>query len=266
MKLFYRTFGNGETITVVHGLFGMSDNWLSFAKKMAIHFKVHLLDMRNHGNSPHDKRHTYRAMSSDIANFLNEHKIDKTVLVGHSMGGKACLEFARHFPEKVAKLIIVDISPSAYPFYAASSDKNFFHRHFLKTLMKIDLNGFANRRELSVYIKEQLKDNFFIQTALKNIKKQDKGYGWKINIPVLYENLDELRKEISPNKALQETNMLFVFGANSPYYTDVEKRYIQEKLPRAIIKVIPDCGHLLHIEQEQYFIDTILPFIMNAKW
>ena len=54
MKLFYRTFGEGQPLIILHGLFGISDNWVSFGKKISqLGYKVYIPDQRNHGQSPH---------------------------------------------------------------------------------------------------------------------------------------------------------------------------------------------------------------------
>lgn len=44
-----------------------------------------LQDLRNHGDSPHNPRHDYIAMSDDIARFIDEHELHDTTLIGHSM-------------------------------------------------------------------------------------------------------------------------------------------------------------------------------------
>ena len=59
MKLYSRVFGEGQPLLIIHGLFGMSDNWQSLAKRYADYFEVHLIDQRNHGRSPHTDEFSY---------------------------------------------------------------------------------------------------------------------------------------------------------------------------------------------------------------
>jgi pimeloyl-ACP methyl ester carboxylesterase len=42
-------------------------------------------DLRNHGDSPHDRRHDYLAMAADVAEFMRQHGLQRPVLLGHSM-------------------------------------------------------------------------------------------------------------------------------------------------------------------------------------
>jgi pimeloyl-ACP methyl ester carboxylesterase len=55
MKLFYRQYGEGQPVIIMHGIFGISDNWVTIGRKLAEKFSVYILDLRNHGQSPHSK-------------------------------------------------------------------------------------------------------------------------------------------------------------------------------------------------------------------
>ena len=53
--------------------------------------RVFLKDLRNHGDSPHDPRHDYKALAEDVEEFLDHHKLANVALIGHSMLGNLCL-------------------------------------------------------------------------------------------------------------------------------------------------------------------------------
>jgi pimeloyl-ACP methyl ester carboxylesterase len=93
----------------------MLDNWGSFGKEFGELFPTHILDLRNHGKSFHSDEMNHQVLAEDILNYMNFHGIEKANLLGHSLGGKAVMTFAISFPEKVEKLIVVDIAPKAYP-------------------------------------------------------------------------------------------------------------------------------------------------------
>ena len=46
---------------------------------------VYALDLRNHGDSPHNPYHDYISMADDVAGFIDEHKLKEPTLIGHSM-------------------------------------------------------------------------------------------------------------------------------------------------------------------------------------
>ena len=111
MDLNYKSYGQGDPIIILHGLFGTLDNWQTIAKKLAEEYSVFTVDQRNHGRSPHDPEMNYKILAEDLQLFLEKQWIHKTVVLGHSMGGKTAMQFALDFPEMVEKLIVVDIGP-----------------------------------------------------------------------------------------------------------------------------------------------------------
>lgn len=52
------------------------------------------MDARNHGESPHTSTHSYDELAEDIHDFLGVRGIEKVVIIGHSMGGRAMMTFA----------------------------------------------------------------------------------------------------------------------------------------------------------------------------
>ena len=112
--LYSKILGDGKPLIVLHGLFGMLDNWQALAKEFACFFETHIIDLRNHGRSFHANQHNYELMSEDLLKYLNAYKLDEVFLIGHSMGGKA-MTFACMYPERIEKLVVVDIAPKYYP-------------------------------------------------------------------------------------------------------------------------------------------------------
>ena len=112
MRLYSKIYGDSSNdLIIIHGLFGMSDNWNSLGKKFAEHFRVHLIDLRNHGRSPHSALFNYDVMCNDILEYLNENQIQRPILLGHSLGGKVAMKFAFTHHELIEKIIVADIAP-----------------------------------------------------------------------------------------------------------------------------------------------------------
>ncbi len=113
MKLNIKKYGtDGPAVLILHGLLGSSQNWHSAATKLSENFQILVPDQRNHGDSPHGD-HAIERLSEDALNLLDQHNIDKAVLIGHSMGGLAAMLFAFKNPERLKGLIAVDIAPIA---------------------------------------------------------------------------------------------------------------------------------------------------------
>ena len=63
MKLFSKIYGDKEQdLIIIHGLFGMGDNWRTLGKQFSKYCKVHLIDLRNHGKSPHAEKFNYEVI------------------------------------------------------------------------------------------------------------------------------------------------------------------------------------------------------------
>ena len=166
MKLFSRIMGEGQPILIVHGLFGMSDNWQSLGKKFADFYEVHLIDQRNHGRSPHSAIFNYEVLANDLLNYIKDHKLKNVILMGHSMGGKTAMELAVKHADLVQKLIIVDISPKAYPVH---------HDKIIEGLQSLDFNELKSRGEADIKLAEYIDDTNVRQFLLKSLYWVEKG-------------------------------------------------------------------------------------------
>ncbi|KAF2452327.1 Alpha/Beta hydrolase protein [Lineolata rhizophorae] len=92
-----RKRGDGSgPIVFLHGLFGSKKNNRTMSKVLArdLGRPVYAVDLRNHGDSPHDPLHNYTALALDVENFLRTHSLRSSTLIGHSMGAKAAMTVA----------------------------------------------------------------------------------------------------------------------------------------------------------------------------
>ena len=116
VKLAFDEFGDSKNpaLIILHGFFASSRNWRQMAKRFADDFHVYVLDIRNHGLSPHDSEMDYPVMAEDLISFMDEYDIATTNLLGHSMGGKIAMWFALNYPQRIQNLVVADISPTSY--------------------------------------------------------------------------------------------------------------------------------------------------------
>ena len=133
MKLFYRKMGKGAPVLILHGLFGISDNWISIAKQLADNYCIYIPDMRNHGRSPHSHIFTYSAMVDDLYEFLTDLNLHQIALIGHSMGGLAAVNFALEYPHRIRALINTIPAASHWIHSDAPNELIALIRSFLKT-------------------------------------------------------------------------------------------------------------------------------------
>ena len=141
--------GEGIPLLILHGYFGMSDNWRTLGNQFAEDYEVHLIDQRNHGRSFHADEFNYEVLAEDLYNYIQHHQLENIFLIGHSMGGKTAMLFAVTYPELVDKLIVVDISPKAYEPH---------HNAILTGLNSVDFSKQNTRRLVDDQIKKYIPE------------------------------------------------------------------------------------------------------------
>jgi len=271
MNLFYREEGEGFPVVIVHGLYGSSDNWLTIGKKLASEYKVFMIDQRNHGRSPNSSEHTYELMKNDLADFFDQQGIEKAILMGHSMGGKTAMCFAADYPECIEKLIVVDIAPKDY-FLLNDESQYYLHNNILRAMLEIDFTRMESRKQVENFLNERIDSHSVVQFLLKSVSrnKESNHFEWRLNVPVLYDNLDEIIKGVNAHwfddrLPIRNYPILFVKGADSNYILPEDFPSIRRIYPEAEIAEIPHAGHWLHAEQPQLFMDIIWNFIRRVS-
>ena len=191
MKLFYRKYGSGPPLIILHGLYGSSDNWVSVAKSISGRFTVFLPDQRNHGLSPHSDIHDYDSMKEDLYELVMDLRLSRFFLAGHSMGGKTAVNFALNWPEKLYGLVIADISPFA--------EKNRFQEEFnqnfqiLNSMLNLKLSGITSRSDIESQLITTIGSEKVRGLMMKNLRREpDNSFSWKINATALLKNLDRI--------------------------------------------------------------------------
>ncbi|HNX54446.1 MAG TPA: alpha/beta fold hydrolase [Prolixibacteraceae bacterium] len=267
MNLFYREEGEGFPFVIVHGLYGSSDNWLTVGKKLASKYKVFMIDQRNHGRSPNSEDHNYELMKNDLAEFFDQQGIERAILMGHSMGGKTAMSFAADYPERIEKLIVVDIAPKDY-FLLNDESQYYLHNNILRAMIEIDFEKMESRKEVETFLNERIDSQPVVQFLLKSVtrNKTTEQFEWRLNVPVLYENLDEIISGVNAHwfddrLPIKNYPVLFIKGANSNYILHEDFQSIKRIYPEAEITEIPNAGHWLHAEQPQLFMEVLSNFL-----
>jgi pimeloyl-ACP methyl ester carboxylesterase len=264
MELFFRKEGSGSPLVIVHGLYGSSDNWLNLGKRLAAKHTVYMVDQRNHGRSAFSETHTFNDMRNDLEEFFYKNQIEKAILLGHSMGGKAAMWFAADFPEKVEKLVIADIAPKNYMLLGDES-QFYLHRNILLAMQEIDFSKVKTRNEIEDFMLQKVDDARICQFLMKNVEKQKTShqFRWRVNANVLYNHLDEIVGGVNKNWLddripITSYPVVFIRGLKSNYILPEDERLIREIYPDARIIDIPNAGHWLHAEQPELFAKAVM--------
>lgn len=252
MKLHFRTLGDGEPLIILHGVFGSSDNWQTLGKVFAEKFKVYLVDLRNHGNSPHSSEFDYDLMVEDLMDLMSDERIEQAHILGHSMGGKVAMHLATKFPEKLIKLIVVDIAPKYYPPH---------HQQIFEGFHSVKLDSIDSRKEADEQMAAIIPNIGVRQFILKNLTRGGDGnFAWKLNVSVIETAIEAvgggLDKDVSFNGP-----SLFISGGNSDYIKQDDYQLIANLFPSAEIKTVDGAGHWVHAEKPEDLKNVVLNFL-----
>ena len=244
--------GEGTPLFILHGYFGMSDNWKTLGNQFSENFEVHLIDQRNHGRSFHDDVFNYEVLVEDLHAYIQHHQLDKIVLIGHSMGGKTAMLFAVTYPELVSKLIVVDISPRKYEPH---------HNAILAGLNSIDFSVESSRGKVDEKLAVFVPELGVRQFLLKNVYWKEKGQlAFRFNRAALTSKNSEVGAAL-PAFTHFKKETLFLKGENSAYITSKETPTIETHFPKSKIIEIKNAGHWLHAENPKQFYAEVCEFL-----
>ena len=255
MKLYSKIHvDKGQDLIIIHGLFGMSDNWNSLGKQFSKYCRVHLIDLRNHGRSPHADDFNYDVMCGDVLEYMEDNNIEKPIILGHSLGGKVAMKFAFLYPEKIEKLIVADMAPRRY-----DTD---FHQNLLSTLYRLPLENFEKREEIDKLLASTYEDKGMRLFLLKNLyRNEKKEFAWRFNIEVLLEKVSNIQ-EADFIKGVCDVPTHFIRGGNSNYITTEDKLIINKHFSDFSIATIEGAGHWLHAENPERFYNEVMGFCL----
>jgi pimeloyl-ACP methyl ester carboxylesterase len=259
-KLYFKKLGSGQPLIVLHGLYGSSDNWMTIAKVLSQTFCVYVLDLRNHGRSPHLPEHNYSVMVNDLYEFIDNNKINNPVLLGHSMGGKIAMFFAASYPYAVKKLIVVDISPRTYKLQTSDTILT-EHNKIFEAFESVNLSKITSRNQIENVWINFISDVIIRKSLLKNIRRnRDNTFSWKLNYTVLKQNLHEILNGLEDySDKLKKLNIpvLFIKASNSGYIKVDDIVMIKEIFGNSRIVTIENVSHYIHTENPDKLINII---------
>lgn len=252
MKLNYKRYGDGENVLIIlHGLFGMLDNWATLSKKFAESYTVYAVDQRNHGKSEHAEAFSYDLLAKDLLEFMDAHDIYTANLLGHSMGGKTVMEFTRQFPERVERLIVADIAPRRY---------DAKHSTIIEALTQLPLAEVKSRGDADQFLAQKIEQPGVRQFLLKNIQRTESGYSLKMNLPSLVANYSDIIGSVDLGTDFDRP-VLVLSGGASDYVQEADKEHFEEHYNNVAFQQISGAGHWLHADSPMAFFEAVSGFL-----
>lgn len=236
--------GEGPDVVLLHGLFGMGSNLGALARSLQGEYRVHSVDLPDHGRSQWLDEASIPAYADAVAAWMDSRHLDDVALVGHSLGGKVAMQLALTVTARVRQLVVADIAPVRYP----SS-----HEAVFAALAAVAVAGCRSRNEAATLMAEFLGEQMVIQFLLMSLRRGADGqYEWRFNREGLFAGYEALREPPERGNSF-EGPALFIAGELSPYVTPEEESAIEAYFGFASIQRMSGVGHWLHAEKPDEF-------------
>jgi esterase len=260
-------------VVFIHGLLGSSLNFRTLCRKPEISGPrdAYSVDLRNHGASPHDPDVSSEAMAADIALFLQQRGIPRAHIVGHSLGGRVAMATALLYPERVERLVVVDIAPVDYS-GSTGAEVTQSSLSVLRAMKRLDLESLsrdrADRARVDVALAEQpgMRDPFIRGFVMQNCV-QDGGPGgpwrWRVGLHELLAGYHSSLMAWPFAGASIPHETLFVGGADSAYLRGHEDACLR-LCTHAHLQMFDGTGHYVHSEKPAEFAAAVAPFLSGG--
>lgn len=236
--LFYRQLGKGFPIVLIHGFCETHEIWNGFAEELSRNFEVFVIDLPGFGESPLPRSpFSIDDVAKIVMDWVNQTKIENSVLIGHSLGGYVSLAMAKRNPEKFAGIGL--FQSTAYP---DSEEKK------------------ANRKKVIDFVKTH-GTGPYIDTFVPGLFYDKKhpaiaivdSIARKTSKESLLAYVQAMRDRSSSIEFIKEyRNPLLILGGEHDTIIAPESLHEQEKLaPAASIHVLEDTAHMAMYESPE---------------
>lgn len=247
-------------VLLLHGIRGHAHSWDDVSAALCQDFHVLALDQRGRGDSDWAPGGDYslEAFVADLAGFCDAVGLASFVLFGHSMGGRNSIAFAARYPEKVEKLVIVDVGPVVEPEGGARVARQLGEQP----------EEFDSFEAVVTYRSQQ--DRFASDTVIRrHLRYESKElpngkFGWRYDLAIR----EQFRQgtmapavDLWPDVAQITCPTLLVRGPHTDILSLETAQQMIETLAHGQLVEVPQSGHMVFEDNPEGFITEVSSFL-----
>jgi pimeloyl-ACP methyl ester carboxylesterase len=254
-KLYYEVAGKGEALILLHSGYTDSRLWDYQFELFSKYFKVIRYDIRGFGRS--DRPEQSFSHIEDLRGLLSNLDIDKTHLVGVSMGGSIAIDFTIQYPEMVDSLVLSGPSINGFkPNIDEASQR--------RSLMGISI--VKGDDELDKSIEFMLDDPMWRQCnprAHNHLKKmfQETSLEWLLDTAINVQCLPSYNRISEINN-----RTLLIIGSEDSQPIKEIGQELEVKIATLKSVIINDTGHLPNLDKPEIFNKLVLHFLTDSRY
>ncbi|HEX2271600.1 MAG TPA: alpha/beta hydrolase [Pyrinomonadaceae bacterium] len=246
-KIHYQSYGKGnQAFVLVHGWSGNLTHWRYQIPDLAKRARVIALDLPGHGQSDKPEiNYTMDHFAAAVDAVMRDAKVDKAVVLGHSMGTPIARQFYRKYPQKTLAIVIVD--GGLRPFGDRATRDQYVNMFKAANYKEVGSQMFDQMTPaLSAEDKKDVKASMMntpqnvMVTAMVDMNRDDLYGNDKINVPVL------------------------ALMAKSPFWPPDTEQFLRSLAPDLEYQMWEGVDHFLHLEKRKEFNDAVVAFV-NKK-
>ena len=244
----YVEAGSGTPLVLVHGLGGSWADWDYQIAPFGEHYRVLAPDLRGFGDTPiGTKGPGVMQFVEDLRRFLDAIGVESCLLVGHSMGGAVCLQFALQYPQRVQRLVITNSVPGFRP----RTPRQHFEIGY--RLLVMGLLGPARLSRISAHRMFPGPENEGLRAKViaRGARNTRRAYLGSLGRLVQWSVIDRLPELKMP---------VLVVGAGKDYFGHEDVVKFAHALPRGSLHWFPEGRHGLPSEAPEAFNPVLLKF------
>lgn len=254
------------SIVLLHGFQSNAHTWDTFSQAMANTYHVLALDQRGHGDTDWapDGDYTPDAFIRDIVGFIDALNVAPTVLVGHSMGGRHAAMVAADYPDKAAKVVIVDTAAERPP-------------AILDRMAQQPASDTPPEPETFASFEEVIRGGIAQYPLTPEAELRHANYHnlyrgadgkwhWRWDLTLLERRRLNRNLQLDLYSYLQRVQCptLLIRGQQSPLLTpDIAQKMVQH-LPHGRLVEIPDTAHTVNVDKAEAFNALTADFLQEA--
>jgi pimeloyl-ACP methyl ester carboxylesterase len=253
-----------DAVILIHGMGGSTFSWrLTLPALADAGYRAVAMDLKGFGLSAkrYEEDYSHGAQADFIAGVMDELDIPAAVLVGHSMGGNVVAHFALRYPERVAKLVLVDAA------VALDGEDSRFRllgalvrippfRRAARIAMRVTLN--ADRVTGMLASAYRSPDAVTAEVAAGYLAPQ-RVKDWDLALLGILR--DSNRQALPAPVSNIAAPVLIIWGEDDTWVPLAHGRRLQAAVGGSELAVIPEAGHLPMEERPAQFEQALLDFI-----